>query len=162
MIKICPVCNKEFEKKRIYSNKPNLYCSKSCSKKGAANPSWKGDGVGYKSLHEWVANHKHKPTLCEKCGEDKKLDLSSKGHTYTRNIDDWEWLCRKCHYEMDKRHITFLAYTRSRRLQNINCLQCGVEFHPSNSKILYCSKSCSCTHINIHKRDYSKRKIKNN
>lgn len=65
------------------------------------NSMWKGDQVGRAALHEWIAKNKPKPILCERCNKNRKLELSSNDHTYTRNIKDWEWICRSCHRKKD-------------------------------------------------------------
>lgn len=150
MGRLCKQCGVDYNPKK----KSSLYCSKRCSKMGSNNPMWKVD-VGYAALHEWVKNNKPKLYCCEVCGQQKNLDLASINHTYTRNVIDWQWLCRKCHYEKDERHITFLANTRSRRLANIKCRNCGKDFKPNNSQRKYCSKSCSCTYINLNQRVYN-------
>jgi len=65
------------------------------------NPCWKADHVGRTALHEWIAKNKQKPKLCGRCNKKRKLELSSNDHNYTRNIKDWEWLCRSCHRRKD-------------------------------------------------------------
>jgi hypothetical protein len=65
--------------------------------------NFKTNGVGYQSLHQWVAYHKPKSMFCECCGKvTEKLDASSINHTYERDISKWEWLCRPCHGQKDK------------------------------------------------------------
>jgi hypothetical protein len=47
---------------------------------------------------------KKKTQLCEHCKEDKKLELASMNdHIHLRNIDEYKWLCRKCHLIYDGR-----------------------------------------------------------
>ena len=73
---------------------------------GEKHPLWKGDQVGYKSLHEWVNNHIRKPELCDMCHKTPPKDCANKSHQYLRDLTDWWWLCRKCHMiydEQDKR-----------------------------------------------------------
>jgi hypothetical protein len=56
-----------------------------------------------RSMHEWIANHKTKPDRCEDCHRLKKLELSfdhSLGE-YTRNINDYKYLCGSCHQRRD-------------------------------------------------------------
>lgn len=65
------------------------------------HPQWKGDNVGYYALHRWIRRHKGVPSACEKCGKTGRLDASNKDHKYTRNLDDWQFLCQKCHKEYD-------------------------------------------------------------
>ena len=102
--RICNYCGKK------YKGRGEQFCSRKCN--SAANspfvgkfddkhPNWKGDDVGMYALHEYVASRKPKPKLCECCKEVKPYDLSSNGHTYTRNPGDWEWLCKKCHGKKD-------------------------------------------------------------
>ena len=74
-------------------------------KKEENHPCWKGDKVGYSSLHKWVKTRKTKPERCEWCGEIKPLDLANKVK-YDRDLDHWEWLCRKCHMKQDGRTKT--------------------------------------------------------
>ena len=68
---------------------------------GEKNGMWKGDKVGYNKLHEWVGKRKPKPKFCEKCKKQKKLELANKEGNYTRNPNDYFWLCRKCHTLLD-------------------------------------------------------------
>ena len=70
---------------------------------GENNPMWKGDKVGCGALHDWIKPRKPKPPLCEKCKMVPPFDLASTNDSYTRNLDDWRWLCRKCHMTLDGR-----------------------------------------------------------
>lgn len=67
------------------------------------NPMWKGEDVGYDGVHHWVKYRLHKPDFCEKCKERPAIDLANKSGKYKRDLNDWEWLCRKCHMEDDGR-----------------------------------------------------------
>ncbi len=67
------------------------------------NSLWKGNEVGLTALHEWVGKRKPKPEVCEECGANKPFDLASIENRYTRNPNDWEWLCRSCHMNKDGR-----------------------------------------------------------
>ena len=69
---------------------------------GDENPNWKGDDVGYKQLHVWMRNKMPKPDLCECCKKSPPMDLANKG-VYTRDLENWEWLCRRCHMQKDGR-----------------------------------------------------------
>lgn len=54
--------------------------------------------VGSIALHEWISRHKPKANKCETCGREAKLELSNNNnHIYTRNIEDYEYLCHSCH-----------------------------------------------------------------
>ena len=69
--------------------------------RGKNHPNYKGDEAGLKAIHNYVSARKPKPALCECCNKEQQRDLSSNGHTYTRNPVDYEWLCRKCHIIKD-------------------------------------------------------------
>lgn len=72
------------------------------------NGMWKGDKVGYKSLHGWVRRNKPKPDLCEECKKDKPHDVSNVSGEYKRDLKDWRWLCRRCHMKEDGRLKNFM------------------------------------------------------
>ena len=93
--------NKCLDCKKIISDKSNRCYS--CANKGELNPSWKGDKVGYYWLHSWIKQHKPKIDLCENCGKDKPYDLANISGEYKRDINDYRWLCRKCHMNEDGR-----------------------------------------------------------
>lgn len=77
------------------------------------NPNWKGQDakLTYDGIHEWVSTNKPKPMGCEGCGLIKKVELAFIDHTkgkynqgqYSRNFEDWIWLCRSCHMKADGR-----------------------------------------------------------
>ena len=69
--------------------------------KGKYNGQWKGNKVGYCSLHEWIGNRKLKPEFCEECKKVKPYDLANISGRYKRDINDFEWLCRSCHMKKD-------------------------------------------------------------
>lgn len=69
--------------------------------KGASHPNWKGNDVGYISLHEWMRANFPKIGRCEHCGKKKKTHYACKGHHYTRLRRDWLELCVKCHRDYD-------------------------------------------------------------
>ncbi len=74
-------------------------------KLASLNPMWKGDKVSYYSIHEWIANRKPKPKLCEKCKKKPPYDLANISGKYKRDINDFKWLCRKCHMIEDGSYI---------------------------------------------------------
>lgn len=65
------------------------------------HPQWKGGNVGYYALHRWIRKHKEVPKGCENCGKECVLHASNKDHKYSRNLEDWQFLCPKCHKEYD-------------------------------------------------------------
>lgn len=73
-------------------------------KLGNENPNWKGDDVGRIALHDWIKYRLPKPVFCQRCNKRKAYDLANKGE-YIRDLNQWEWLCRKCHMNEDGRLI---------------------------------------------------------
>jgi len=69
----------------------------------AGNPNWKGDKVGFKALHTWIKGHKLKPKFCEICKVKPPFELANLSGEYKRDINDFIWVCRKCHMENDGR-----------------------------------------------------------
>ncbi len=108
----------EKEKQRLHEMIKQIRCSTSLKghkfseehkkklgelKIGKKNPQWKGDNVGYKSLHQWIGRKLGKPKKCNHCKEtEKKLHWANKGHQYKRNLKDWISLCIACHIKYDK------------------------------------------------------------
>jgi hypothetical protein len=68
---------------------------------GPDNHRWKGDRVGYRELHRWVAKHRAKTGECEHCGVEAETQWANKSHEYQRDLADWLELCRKCHRSHD-------------------------------------------------------------
>lgn len=57
----------------------------------------------YREKHKFMRKLKKKSERCEICNGIKlQLDLASIDHTYSDNPDDWLYLCRKCHRNMDE------------------------------------------------------------
>ena len=70
---------------------------------GKNNPAWKGDNASYNAIHAYLRKHKKKPDECEKCGKKaKRLELAKISEEYTRNAEDYIYLCCKCHKIQDK------------------------------------------------------------
>ena len=67
------------------------------------NSNWKGDEVLYAGLHVWVSRNKPKPPLCEDCQVRAPHDVANISGEYKRDLNDFEWLCRKCHMTKDGR-----------------------------------------------------------
>ena len=69
----------------------------------AQNGNWNGGKTGYVGIHQYIRRYKPKPDYCTICNEKKKrLELASIDHKYTRNIDDYLYLCPSCHPLFDK------------------------------------------------------------
>lgn len=92
--------NRSFNSIALKANRLNL----SSNYLAENNPMWKGKDVGYGKLHDWVRRHKKTSLYCEKCGiVYDKLDLANISQEYRRDINDYLWLCRKCHMREDGR-----------------------------------------------------------
>lgn len=71
---------------------------------GVNNINWKGDEVGYFSLHNWMGRAYGRPSLCEDCGltdPTRKYQWANISHKYLRDRLDWKRLCIPCHRKMD-------------------------------------------------------------
>lgn len=70
-----------------------------------AHYAWKGDGVGYRALHQWVEEVLGKPDSCEHCFIDglsgRGIHWANKSGEYKRERSDWLRLCAKCHKKYD-------------------------------------------------------------
>jgi len=86
---------------------------------GKKHWNWKGNDVKYAQLHAKIRKNKPKSLQCEKCGKEGKLQLSfdhSLGE-HTRNPEDYEWLCSKCHMRRDGIDIAFIEGGKSTRFK---------------------------------------------
>lgn len=99
-------------KKSAQANK----CAECWSKnwKSENNSNWKGDKVGKAGMHNWVRRHKPKPDKCVRCLIREPKDLANISQNYKRDIDDYEWLCRRCHMHDDGRIYNLWARNRRR------------------------------------------------
>ena len=71
---------------------------------GDKNPNWGGDNICIGAIHKWVTKNFPKPDCCQKCGKKtSKLDLANRTGIYTRNVNDYDYICRKCHINSDNR-----------------------------------------------------------
>lgn len=71
---------------------------------GEKHWGWKGDDVGYTSLHRWVRKQLGAKNKCEHCLSEskKKYEWSNKSHQYNRrDTNDWVRLCTSCHRKYD-------------------------------------------------------------
>lgn len=64
--------------------------------------SWK-EGTKYRGIHRWINRNFERPINCKNCGKESKLEIHNISRNYTRDSNDWIWLCRDCHMEFDKR-----------------------------------------------------------
>lgn len=126
--KDCPVCNKNF-KVAFWELKCKKTCSFECSKifksripvsketrkkiskvkKGfflkEDSSQWKGDNASYASIHEWIRKTFLKSNKCEKCNkETSRIESHNISKKYTRKREDWTFVCKKCHLELEKEY----------------------------------------------------------
>lgn len=99
----CIVCHSQLSKDRV------KYCVK-CAKKvrrmkarktNWIRPTW--DNLLYESKHAYIRRHKPKPLFCEECHKVSPIDVANISGLYLRDINDYRWLCRKCHMKSDGR-----------------------------------------------------------
>ena len=99
-------------------------------RKDQGNPNWKGDNVGYLSLHQWVQRRKPKPAFCEKCNLVKPYDLANISGEYKRDVNDYEWICRKCHMVSDGRLDKIHDFAMRNGGRKLFCVRCNREWYP--------------------------------
>jgi rubrerythrin len=155
----CEICSKTFEKGiHAFKRHPKSCCSKQCLNKylskirlGNQNPNWSDKPIIINSLHSYVKRRLAKPDKCPSCHLVKRLDLANiadkpNPETYTRDLKNWEWLCRKCHMEKDGRLNNFLESTVERRRRTIKFKVCPYckelkRFYRKYQK--HCSRRCA-------------------
>ena len=116
--------------------------SASIGKRNKKNPNWAGDKVGYSALHGWIKYRILKSDCCEKClKRSDKLDLANISQKYKRDLDDWEWLCRRCHMIKDGRMKKFIRVKKNSTPHE--CVICKLKFLPRYNKAKNCSWKCS-------------------
>lgn len=79
---------------------------------GSNHGQWKGDNVGYEGIHDWVERRLEKTDMCQICNITPPYDLANRSGKYLRNLDDWWWLCRRCHMVSDGRLRRLSAHFR--------------------------------------------------
>ena len=120
----CVVCYKEWSSDTYYArNNKQKTCSIACRNRliakedtpfrskrmkgkrlGNLHPNWKGENIGYSALHYWARNQlSPKPKICPVCNLTKKTEITNVSKRYKRDIEDWKWMCRKCHMKEDGR-----------------------------------------------------------
>lgn len=109
------------------------------------NGMWKGTKAGLEAIHIWVLARKPKPKFCEDCGVKPPKDLANISQKYKRDINDFEWLCRKCHMIKDGRLMRFI---RKKVLKKLRCEICKKWFQPRLSTSTCCSLSCNAYKAN--------------
>lgn len=93
--------NEEYKRamsKRMLGEKNPMY-----KKYNEEHSCWKGENIKYEQVHKWVKKYKPKPEFCENCKAVKPVDLANISQEYHRDVNDFKWLCRKCHMTEDGR-----------------------------------------------------------
>lgn len=67
---------------------------------------WKGDDVGYHALHIWVRSRLPIPSLCQICNNIPPKDLANVTGIYSRDLDNWKYMCKRCHNVFDRSRRT--------------------------------------------------------
>lgn len=70
--------------------------------------------LSYTWIHAWIRNNKPKPNFCECCNINKPHDVACIG-IYIKDINQFKWLCRKCHMEQDGRLKVWLERNKNRK-----------------------------------------------
>ena len=123
------------------------------------NWMWKWDNVWYTALHHWIKARLVKPQKCNDCLKNKPLDLANISGEYKRDLNDWEWLCRKCHMIKDGRLKTLInagnkcakqkKWTRNWTIKICeNCWKETYRYNHEKDK-RFCSLKC----VNIYQRN---------
>ena len=100
------------------------------------NPMWKGDNAGIAALHAWVKRRLPKPLRCPKCGHDGFIELACIGHSYSRDLKVWTYLCRSCHSGIDEKIVNIRAGVRTKK----SCEHCGAAIVSPSRFCKPCSK----------------------
>lgn len=88
----------------------------SLAKSNIFHPNWKGGEVGNQGLHQWIRRHKAKPDYCEDCKKVEPKEVANISGKYKRDVNDYKWLCRKCHHKMD--NISKKIWLKRRSIEN--------------------------------------------
>ncbi len=121
--RVCPYCKNNFFSER----KEQVYCNQTCyskseelkenskkselikkNKKNKWHFGYLKENVSYGALHDWVRYHKEKTGKCEICEtqrsgyQNRDFDLANISGEYKRDLNDFAWLCQKCHKLFDK------------------------------------------------------------
>lgn len=129
---------------------------------GKKHWNWKGERIGYISIHSWNNKHYKKSGNCKKCGRKSKTVWALiHGLQHSRGIKNYRELCQSCHIKYDKteewnrKSLEALSktYAHTHRVKPIKCI-CGKEFIPRRKLSKYCSNKCSAK--NRDKKSYER------
>jgi hypothetical protein len=131
--------------------------------KGSNAWNWK-DHPNYRTLHRWVQNNKPHSEKCERCGKiSPKLDCANISGNYTRDVNDYIWLCRSCHMRFDNAHMhlkqgsnAIEEFNALLKIGVAKCCYCGV-----TKPVSEFAKNCHNTsRIQSYCKDCAKQKCK--
>lgn len=133
----------------------------------SSNGLWKGDEAKSQAIHVYVRNRLPKPKVCPDCETLPPRDLANISpsydpKTYTRDLSNWRWLCRRCHMVSDGRleNLKKVQERRSNKKFYIN----GHEFTEQNTYFFKYSRTGStgrrCKTCQKQAYEKSKAKVK--
>jgi len=64
---------------------------------GPDNYQWKTEGLGYRSLHNWVEKARPRTGVCTLCGSEGYTENANISGEYRRDLEDFVELCKSCH-----------------------------------------------------------------
>ena len=72
---------------------------------GSGNPNYGKfkKGASYKALHQWLWREKPNVVECPICGSTKRIEAHNLSGEYKRDINDYIWVCSRCHKNRDGR-----------------------------------------------------------
>ena len=147
---LCKNCNNSFRTVAANIKRgKGKFCSPECVKEhniGENNYHFKGEKVGYFGVHAWVRVRKPKPELCEKCKIKPAIDLANISGEYKRDINDYEYLCQRCHRIKDAKPYSHVM------IEGIESKKCNIckqtrptsefYFSKTENRFKYCCKKC--------------------
>lgn len=98
-----PEKTKELLRKIASENGSGLWMKNKIWIRDEKHWAWKGKKASLAAIHLWVKRRKPKLKLCAHCKIVPPLDLANISQKYKRDINDFLWLCRKCHMIQDNR-----------------------------------------------------------
>ena len=93
----CRTCRNEADRKYKIKNKEKI-----AKYKYQYNQRNKKELTTYRNTHRWIYRRKPKQNYCSICNEVKKVELANISGNYKRDIEDYFWLCIRCHHLFDR------------------------------------------------------------
>lgn len=108
---------------RTYDEAFRLKCRE--SKLGDKNPNWKGSKVSIGGIHDYVRARFPRPEKCQCCMIGYPIDMANISQEYKRDLNDWEWLCRRCHMIKDGRMKNLRQYRPKNPVRTCRFSECS-------------------------------------